>query len=770
MDTIGVLLSTREWNQLRRKNNIQDEIWCLFVEKAQEFNLKIVFFTLQHISLKTLETEAIEIEKNLSIKKSTLTIPSIIYNPTKFFHKKNIKFLRELSSHPNFLVINEHQIIKKKNLHELIQAHPDLNLYFEDETVQSNVALNVYILGQKSINNVWSIPIIYINDIDENKYLLAGSYPLLVNQELEYKEVKEFLMEQSQKLLKIIHYYYPGIYEIGIQFSIHHNGQIFIRSTCSFNYIIKELFAWKRQLCYPIFESALNTAKELLDKDDSQEKPLIESQPKFSSGRKEFFSGTDKKQLKEDGESFLWVKLKPFDDEDQTVKLPVELINSAVAQLNVLQFGIKQLICKIVIEEDIQISSNSFQTPIEISISSSLLKMLRIPENIVYQLKVSANKIIIGPTIGLLLGEKNQLYNPSYMEKFTDRLGVYEKFGGLVIAFSTRSIDWEEKIAYGLIYDPVEKKWDYGSAPIPASLYRRNFHQKPERIKQLIELTDHKLFNSHHYKKSDLLQLQAEKKIKKHLPDTHLYKNMSELIKFVNAHQKVILKPVSLSRGRGIFVIEQDLEQGNYVLYDYRKGFRLQHLIPDVTGLAEMLRSLNVLNEKYLYQTYIPLLKVDNCPFDVRVVMQKQNKEHWICSGIECRVAGENEVLTNIARGGKAMTLEEVIEKAGDHLSFEEVEKNILKLCQQFCHLMEEKDEHFGEFGLDIGLDQEGYPWLIEANIFPSFKGFKAMDYDIYLKIRYQPIIYAVRLQGFKVAEMEEEMTNEVYHSIDSNS
>ena len=133
--------------------------------------------------------------------------------------------------------------------------------------------------------------------------------------------------------------------------------------------------------------------------------------------------------------------------------------------------------------------------------------------------------------------------------------------------------------------------------------------------------------------------------------------------------------------------------------------------------------------------------------------MQKYQKGNWKCSGIECRVAGENEDLTNIARGGQAMSLDEAIIKSNLTIPFTTIHSRILKVCQNFCMLMDQKQEHYAEFGLDIALDQEGYPWILEANIYPSFKGFKKMDYNTYLKIRFQPLYYAVNIQGFNVLD-----------------
>ena len=90
---------------------------------------------------------------------------------------------------------------------------------------------------------------------------------------------------------------------------------------------------------------------------------------------------------------------------------------------------------------------------------------------------------------------------------------------------------------------------------------------------------------------------------------------------------------------------------------------KVQHRLKDKEDLQALLKELGIFDQEYLFQTYIPLLKVNNRALDVRVVMQKYNNRKWQCTGIECRVAREDEDLTNIARGGEAMTLEKVIKK-----------------------------------------------------------------------------------------------------------
>jgi glutathione synthase/RimK-type ligase-like ATP-grasp enzyme len=757
MENVGVLLSKREWSRLLSKENKKDEIWHMYARKGKELNLKIQFFTLNDISLESLKTHAIEIQNNSMIKKDTIDIPSIIYNPTMFNKKKNIKKLRELSNHPKFQVLNEHHIIKKKDLCALIDSYSDIKIDFEEENDANNTLFTIYVLGQKKLNNKWKSPIMYAKDSNQKLYNIEDAS-------------MDVLWECSQKVLDIIHLYYPGIFEIGIVFSLDKNGYCTLRSTCSNNTIVKDIFGWNTKMCEKICKFPFKVAKEILQQKNSHDGISNEYSLAYPSQSTKLLSSPESEDnlimLSNEESINLWIKLKEFQDEEMRLKLPMLHSKLITSDQISIHFGINEQTCNIdIIEKDFRLNRNSFTNPAEVMISSALLKKLHVPMDLTYQLKISNDKVIIGPSIGLLLGENNQLYNPTYMEKYSDRFGEYEKFGGLVIAFSTRSIDWENKIAYGMLYDPTQKKWRYDSAPIPAALYRRNFHQNPERINQLIEMTNKNLFNSHYFKKSDLILLKDEKEICNHVPATHLLKRIDDLIEFIQDREKVILKPVSLSRGRGIFILEKNPKQDDgYILYDHQNEFIRRHLISDTKGLEEMLRELNILNKQYLYQTYIPLLKINNRPLDVRVVMQKYDIKSWKCSGIECRVAGENEVLTNIARGGEAMTLEEVVIGSGINQSFDKINESIINLCQKFCKLIDIKDEHYAEFGLDIGLDQKGFPWIIEANIFPSFKGFKEMDYEMYLQIRTQPIFYAVHLQGFSLSESQVGSSYETYN------
>ncbi|TXC92804.1 hypothetical protein FS935_00970 [Metabacillus litoralis] len=751
---IGVLLSTQELKKLKKQVNKVDGMPYEYLEKGKELGSQIAFFSIKDVSINEHTVEAYMLQ-NERMKKETIKIPSVIYNSTKINLKRNIKKLRQLSQMSTVTVINEHHVIKMNHLFELIKSKPELSDYLPKEKKYFGTPFTLHVLAQKNEFLKWNISTIYIKDLDEVIYSLNECGFLFHLEDIE--EIEKKIVSVSEKILEVIHFYYPGIHETSLQFSIYDDENMKLQSVRSINTGLDDLLKWKKNLWKTVAMRPIEVASHLKK---NTSKSFISSNSDETTITPTI---REEKDHLADVERSYWIKFTEFNSDDLVIKLPQELLGNKLKSHLSFEFGIVETMCIVEPAEKTPtfVKGNSYFSPVEVFISSGLAKKTHVKMGLHYQIKLLETKLIIGPTIGFLLGEKNQLYTTQYMEKYSDRFGQYERFGGLVIAFSTRSIDWENKMVYGQIYNPKLQIWEYGSAPIPSAIYRRNFHQNEDRINQLIQLTNNNLFNSHHFKKSDLHLLRDEPTISKHLPSTHIFSNNQDFIRFLHEEKKIILKPVDLSRGRGIFILEENENREGYVLYDYRKKYRIRHLIQDEKILMEMLDNLEICKQQYLYQTYISLLKVNERPFDVRVVMQKNKRMEWDCTGIECRVAGENEELTNIARGGFAMTLEEVIRKSNKPLSYASIHQKVIEVCHNFCLVMTKHAQHYAEFGIDIALDEEGYPWILEANIFPSFKGFKKMDYDTYLKIRYQPLFYAVNLQGFDI--VKEDLGNEVY-------
>lgn len=752
-NSIGIILSKRLWDSILLKKTIQIEgtVADLLSKRGEELKLSVLFFNIEEIHVKERKGKAFMVQNSAIIDLGNQDIPSIVYNPNHYHQRSHKRTIFQLSRQENCTVINERAKLRNKHLLELISSNEDIkNLVpVSNEPIHSPIIFTI--LGQKKSRGTWHFPFFYAKDFNGQLQSYEEAWHLLPQMQMDQEQLKEKIHDASNIILKLIQFYYPGIYELGLRFFLNKKGDIKILSTVSIEKVLKDAASWDPIKYEELVSWPIELSSKLLESsvDPEMKREKLISLPECEeadhrSGELRLHEGTLRP---------LWVKLTVFQDSEPVLKFPSSIAAWLKKLPEVMKYGVKEEDCRsYLFEEDSGASNkNSYHQPHELFISNSLAETLRIPADLIFQIQVVQEKVILGPTVGLLLGEKNHLYNLSYMKKFTNRLGAYKRFGGVVFAFSTRSIDWDRKVAYGMMYDPIDNCWRYASTTIPAAIYRRNFHQNKTHLQKLVEMTDNQVFNSYHFKKSDLYLLKNEPIIEKYLPDTFLLEDPKELMELLVEKKKVILKPVSLSRGRGIFILEAAEKGHGFILTDYNFSPKVHHHIKDLQEFEGILKKLNVIHNGYLYQTYIPLLKVHNRSFDVRVVMQKYNRNRWLCTGIECRVAGENEELTNIARGGNAMTLEEAIKKTKKGLSFRQVHRSILNLSHKFCDLMDQGNEHFAEFGIDVALDEQGYPWLLEANIFPSFKGFKTLDYDTFLRIRFQPLFYAVQIQGFKI-------------------
>lgn len=446
----------------------------------------------------------------------------------------------------------------------------------------------------------------------------------------------------------------------------------------------------------------------------------------------------------------MWINVGIVPQDEEVIYLPESIAGNFKPEVS-LYFGKKSEIAKVETSEDIEINGeNKFENPLKIWLSSKLAAKLMIPMSLTYQMKFTSETIRIGPVIGLLLGGRNYLYSPRHMEKYSDRFGIYNQVGGLIYAFSPNTIDWKNLVAYGLYYNNKRSAWQYGRFPLPTVIYRRDFHSSPEITKKLIRVTNGRLFNAWRFTKFYLYSyIKRDKELYDYLPPTMLSTSFDSVKGFIDKYKSVILKPISLSRGRGICIIDKDGDL--YRVSDYRARNPIDIELDGEEALKNFFDSNKVFFNRYIIQKRLRLAKIDGSPFDIRAVMQKEKPSEWKCTGIECRVAAKDSLLTNISRGGYALTIDEAIKRAFPQNADEHegIKQQLDYICHKLCQSLDKTGRHFAELGLDIAIDDDMNLWIIEANVFPSFKGFKAMDYDTYLDIRHTPIFYAARLAGF---------------------
>lgn len=443
----------------------------------------------------------------------------------------------------------------------------------------------------------------------------------------------------------------------------------------------------------------------------------------------------------------IWVKIKKYDAAGDVIYFPKSIAESLPEKIRI-QFGLRSLEVRVRLADGICEKENTFNNPTEVLFSEEVIKKLLIRETLVYQLRYKEKTVQIGPVIGFLLGEQSYYYHDRNMKGLTRGMGIYPEIGGLFIAFKDISIDWSNMIINGLYYDNWTRKWKYGVLPMPSVIFRRAFNTDEKVVDELKRITGNKVFNSKRFDKWDMYKiLVRDRSFKKYLPETEKLVTIEFFHNFIKKYEKIILKPVGLSRGRGICFVHRI--GNNFGLYDYRISDFPRFKLLKNNEIDEYIIN-NFVNKSYIIQPHLQFATIDGAPFDIRIVMGKDEDKSWHCRGIECRKAGPKNKITNISSGGKALSIYDAIRLAfGPQVDSEKIRRELISVAEEFCICIDRYGEHFAEFGLDLAIDSQQHYWFIEANVRPVFRGFKQMNYQNYLHIRHMPLLYAASLSGF---------------------
>ncbi|MCZ8521326.1 MULTISPECIES: YheC/YheD family endospore coat-associated protein [Paenibacillus] len=195
----------------------------------------------------------------------------------------------------------------------------------------------------------------------------------------------------------------------------------------------------------------------------------------------------------------------------------------------------------------------------------------------------------------------------------------------------------------------------------------------------------------------------------------------SRLLAMLARYGMLYLKPDRGSLGIGVMRVEK---RGRAFLY--QSGVQSCSF----TAFEDMFQSLQrrIGSRPYLIQKGISLLAYEGRPFDFRVMIQKNPSGAWESTGIVGRVAHPHKVVTNGSQGGTIYPARDLLRpKAGT--------KRAAGLLQQMDRLARRTAAEFSriypamnELGLDIAIDRNLAPWILEVNTRPDPCPFTKLD------------------------------------------
>lgn len=415
-----------------------------------------------------------------------------------------------------------------------------------------------------------------------------------------------------------------------------------------------------------------------------------------------------------------------------------------------------------------------YDSAAENSISAGLLNRLLLPSDQAVNLMLDKKQPVasIGPIIGILISKNNRLRRPPFsrqkqlLRKF---ISAGKSMGAVVYAFNPEGIDPDNKHIEGFYpykNGSAEITWKKSCFPFPDIVHNRILTRTSERkpaVRQAMELTDNfgiKCFNTKFLNKWETHDiLYQNSKLRRFLPETVKYQSAEALVRFLDKHPLVYLKPWHGSLGKDILRIKKE---NNTYLYNYRQGkSTVSGTWTDTAEMADAVR-IFVGRRSYLMQQGLELVTYFGRVFDIRVLIQKNGSGHWVISATVARVGREGSPFPNIAAGGCALSIEQVWQDLF-HREWARSPKRdqIEQLAGLVAVTLDKRLGDFGEMGLDIGLDNEGKLWLIEVNSKPSRKVFPQGDKALKARSIRLPMEYALHWAGFAGDQPGREKDNE---------
>ncbi|WP_135549090.1 YheC/YheD family endospore coat-associated protein [Paenibacillus cymbidii] len=311
---------------------------------------------------------------------------------------------------------------------------------------------------------------------------------------------------------------------------------------------------------------------------------------------------------------------------------------------------------------------------------------------------------------------------------FIDLIKKGRELGAFVYVLTAKDIKRRAHKWNGYVYNAETKSWTRQLLPLPHVMYNRIPTRKDEmlpevqrKIRFCLKQDSVRVFNPAFFNKWTLFEwLNKSKATKKFIPATKRLTSPDDLESFLALHHDIYLKPVRGKAGKGIMKVQALPGQRlpyRLSIQNARKSHHSHH--GTIARLWSTFKQ-QIDGEDYLMQQAIALTSYNKRPFDLRVLVQKNQYGEWTISGIGARVAGRSSITTHVPRGGSIDEPEKLLSLAYG----QEAAKLTLQRVHQAAHMIARQIERasgqtLGEMSMDLGIDNARRIWFFEANSRP---------------------------------------------------
>lgn len=325
-----------------------------------------------------------------------------------------------------------------------------------------------------------------------------------------------------------------------------------------------------------------------------------------------------------------------------------------------------------------------------------------------------------------------------------------------ILVFNPKQINWSNRTVSA--WYRKANRWVQGVRRLPLIIYDRCYYvstlhfltYRPHILRIHQDSKVQFLGRALGGKLQTYQMLKRDKQIDTYLPPTELYKNPEQLMTELKKYKHICIKPNGGSHGIGVASIQ--LKDSTYEIKGRTKtNLPFETKFQNKTQLISWIRSF-IQDTRYLIQPFLSLSTPDNRPFDLRILVQKNEDLQWETTGMAIRLGKSKSITSNLHGGGDATKLDPFLEKYFSPNNITHIKEQIEQLAMTVPSHIEKHHGPLVELGLDVGIDREGNVWIIEVNSKPGRSVFlRTGELETRKRSMELPVQYAKALLSQKV-------------------
>jgi hypothetical protein len=297
----------------------------------------------------------------------------------------------------------------------------------------------------------------------------------------------------------------------------------------------------------------------------------------------------------------------------------------------------------------------------------------------------------------------------------------------------------------GRVFDAEKQCWVEDEFSIPSLIYDRCFYGDDEHSKQCLPIVswlksrdDITFLGFGLPNKLELYETLRNSVLAPYLPQSLAIENCLQVANVLNRQKKIIIKPINGSQGYGIYYLKKN-DKTIHVKTEKNKKI-ISRIFPNEKKLFQWLQPL-INFRPYLLQPYLELSNASSQPFDLRILLQKDEQGSWVERGKGIRIGNTGGILSNLSAGGSVIdfaTWSSTLSLASKEYFLTELNF----ITTNLPHVLEKEILPLFEIGIDIGVAKNGALWILDVNSKPGRKVIVKTQPDLQETLFYAPLLY----------------------------